>query len=73
MGSLTLLAQARAAGLSVAADGDRLIIKGPRRAGPIAHELMGHKAEVLALLEASPTKKTNAHAVFRGGVPPIST
>jgi hypothetical protein len=52
MGSLTLLDQARAAGLSVAAVGDRLVIRGPRRAEPIACELMGRKAEVLALLVA---------------------
>jgi hypothetical protein len=65
MGSLTLLAQARAAGLSVAADGDRLIIQGPRRAGPIARELMGHKAEVLALLAGS-------HQEPPGASPPLS-
>jgi hypothetical protein len=54
VGSLTLLDRARAAGLSVAARGDRLVIKGPRRAEPIARELMGRKAKVLALLAGPP-------------------
>ena len=58
MGSLTLLDRARAAGLSVTAEGDRLIIRGPRRAEPIACELISRKAEVLALLAAPPAEPT---------------
>jgi hypothetical protein len=50
MGGLTLLDRARAAGLSVTADSDRLVIKGPRRAEEVARELIEQKAEVLALL-----------------------
>jgi hypothetical protein len=50
MGSLTLLDRAREAGLSVSADGDRLIIRGPRKAMEIARDLMNRKDEVLALL-----------------------
>jgi hypothetical protein len=52
MGSLTLLDRAKAAGLTVSALGDRLIIKGPRSAEPVARELMARKAEVIAELAA---------------------
>ena len=51
MGGLTrLLGRAGAAGLTVRAEGDRIVIKGPRQAESIARELLGHKAEILALL-----------------------
>src|SRR5262249_52861929 len=52
MDGLTLLDEARAAGLSVEADGDRLRIRGPRRAEPVALRLIAHKAAVLAALAA---------------------
>jgi len=50
MGGLTLLDEARAAGLAVHAEGDRLIIRGPRQAEPVARRLMESKAAVLAAL-----------------------
>jgi hypothetical protein len=50
MGGLELLAEARAAGLQVKAEGDRLVIRGPKRAEPLAKELRQHKAEILAHL-----------------------
>jgi hypothetical protein len=50
MDGLTLLEEARAAGLSVLADGDRLCIRGPRRAEPVARRLIAHKALVLQAL-----------------------
>lgn len=51
MGVLTLLLdQARAAGLTVRAEGDRLKVRGPRRAEALAQELLARKAEVMALL-----------------------
>jgi hypothetical protein len=46
MDGVTLLDEARAAGLSVQADGDRLRIRGPRRAEPIARRLIANKALV---------------------------
>jgi hypothetical protein len=50
MDGLTLLEQGRAAGLTIESDGDRLIIRGPRRATDLAREILEHKAELVALL-----------------------
>lgn len=50
MDGLTALARARAAGLAVTADGDRLTVRGPKRLEPLARELLARKAEVLAAL-----------------------
>jgi hypothetical protein len=50
---LSLLAEARAAGLNVRAEGDTLIVRGPRSAEAIVAQLRDHKPEVLALLEAA--------------------
>lgn len=52
MDILTLLNQARAAGLSVKAQGERLDIEGPEQAAAIAQELGRQKAAVLAVLVA---------------------
>lgn len=50
MDGLSLLEEARSVGLIVLADGDRLRIRGPRRAEPIAKRLLTHKGVVLAAL-----------------------
>jgi hypothetical protein len=50
MDGLTLLRSARDAGLRVEADGDNLLIRGPRHAEPVVKLLAEHKAEVLAAL-----------------------
>ena len=47
-----LLAQARAAGLSVVADGDRLVVCGPKAAADLARQLIARKAELLSLVPA---------------------
>jgi hypothetical protein len=52
MDGLTLLQEARAAGLTVQADGARLRIRGPRRAEPIVQQLIAHKTIVLSALSA---------------------
>ena len=52
MDGLTLLEEAREAGLTVRADGERLRIRGPRRAEPMVQRLIAHKADVLAALTA---------------------
>src|SRR5437763_13218986 len=54
MGGMMLLDRARAAGLSIAIKGDRLVVRGPRRAEPIVRELMDRKAEILGLLVEVP-------------------
>jgi hypothetical protein len=50
MEGLTLLRQAHEAGLAVAIDGDSLVIRGPKRAGPLARLLIANKPLVLAAL-----------------------
>ena len=55
MGSLTLLEHARAAGLVVRADGDRIVVRGPSTAAALAQQLLARKHEILPLLvEAAP-------------------
>jgi len=47
---LTLLNQAKSAGLSIEVQGDQLVMRGPKRAAAIAQELGRQKAAVLAAL-----------------------
>ena len=53
MDAMTLLDQAQAAGLSVKAAGDKLVIKGPRSAEALAQQLLEHKTELMAILSRS--------------------
>ena len=67
MDGLALLDEARAAGLEVQADGDRLVIRGPPRAEGMALRLLEHKAEVLPLvnpptLREQPDNQPAGHA-----------
>ena len=55
MDGLTLLAEARDSGLEVRADGDRLVVRGPKEAEAIALRLIDHKAEVLPLVANPPS------------------
>jgi hypothetical protein len=57
MDCLMLLKEARVAGLVVLADGDRLVVRGPRSAAAMAQRLLEHKAEVLRAL-ATPAAGT---------------
>jgi hypothetical protein len=50
MDGLILLDRAQKAGLAVRLDGEKLIIRGPRRAEPVARLLIEHKPAVLAAL-----------------------
>jgi hypothetical protein len=50
---MSLLLRARDAGLAVARDGDRLIIRGPRQAEPVVRQLAEQKAEILTALAAA--------------------
>jgi hypothetical protein len=49
---LTLLADARRAGLRVACDGERLVVRGPRRLEPVARTLIAEKPAILRALAA---------------------
>ncbi len=53
MEGVMLLEKARAAGLTVQADSDQLVIRGPRRAGEVARLILDNKAAVQAALLAA--------------------
>jgi hypothetical protein len=53
MDGLSLLRCARNAGLRVEAAGEKLLIRGPRRAEPMVKLLADHKAAVLAVLAST--------------------
>jgi len=57
MDAMTLLREAREAGLAVHIDGDNLVVEGPKTAAPVVEKLRQHKPEVLAALQGqcSPT------------------
>src|SRR5438552_208180 len=48
----TLLVAARAVGLAIDADGDRLSVRGPKGAAELAHLLVAHKLDILTALES---------------------
>jgi hypothetical protein len=52
MDGLKLLMEAERAGLVVSASGDVLIIRGPRKAEPLARKLIANKAQVLPYLSS---------------------
>jgi pimeloyl-ACP methyl ester carboxylesterase len=54
MDGLSLLVEARKAGLSVHIEGDKLVVRGPKVAAPIAQRLLANKAQVMAALSAGP-------------------
>ncbi len=62
MDVLNLLRQARAAGLRVSHDGDRLDVRGPVERSYFAEELGQHKAEVLAALRAEAAQQNSVLA-----------
>ena len=68
MDGLTLLRKAWAAGLAVQADGERLRIRGPRQAEPIAQQLIAHKAAVLSALTAKPALTPDAPSARTFGI-----
>lgn len=50
MDGMSLLREARAAGLLVMVHGDQLVIRGPRRAEDVAPRLLSHKTDVVMAL-----------------------
>lgn len=51
MDALTLIRQAEAAGLTLEAQGDKMIVRGPKSAEPIVRRLAEHKPAILQALE----------------------
>lgn len=66
MDGLTLLRRAQEAGLAVQAEGDRLVIRGPKRAEPVARLLLDHKPDVLAALVPSAAPDRTAYDAQAG-------
>ncbi len=64
MDGLTLLSKARTAGLELKADGDRLVIRGPRRAEPLVKELLALKSHVLEALADENKREASENEVF---------
>jgi hypothetical protein len=69
MDTLTLIAQARAAGLTLRADGDRLVVTGPRSAEALAMQLLDHKPTVLAVLTHDDAEVAWRVTAFRTRIP----
>jgi hypothetical protein len=64
MDALTLLDRAREAGLSVARDGGKLVVRGPREAEPVVQLLAEYKADILtALAEATSWRARHREAL----------
>lgn len=51
---MNLIYEAAARGLRVHAQGDRLVVRGPRSEERLAQELLAHKGEILALIQRHP-------------------
>jgi hypothetical protein len=64
---ITLVHQARAAGMTLRAEGNKLVIRGPESAEPIVDALREHKVEVLALLASE--EVAGRVEALRGQVP----
>lgn len=69
MDGLMLLRQARQAGLRVGADGDRLVVEGPRRLETMARALLAEKPEVLRSLAQEGTEVAWRVKMMRPQVP----
>jgi hypothetical protein len=62
MDGLKLLQEAKAAGLAVSVDGDKLVIRGPRKAEAIAKLLLEHKPAVIEALQQASRQHDQADA-----------
>ena len=67
--AVTALAEARAAGLTVRVEPGRLVVRGPRRAEPLARRLLERTGEVAALLETEDGEVAWRAAAMRPQVP----
>jgi hypothetical protein len=67
MDCLSLLVEARAAGLTLTVEGERLTLRGPKAAESLARHLLARKDEILALGERY--EERAAILEFEGGWP----
>jgi hypothetical protein len=62
-----LLAEGKAAGLHLAADGERLVVRGPKSAESLVRMILDRKAEILPLLRIGPP--AHVTGIHTGTVP----
>ncbi len=71
--SVSLLAEARAAGLTVQIAGDKLVVRGPQGAKPIVDRLKASTAAIVSLLRdselAAPADGWTDDAIFTSAAP----
>jgi hypothetical protein len=72
-GKVALLHRAKDAGLRLEFAGDKLVVRGPKHAGPVVKVLAEHKAEVLRALAAgaSATARSDAKPLSRERTVPV--
>ncbi|MGD0316368.1 MAG: hypothetical protein ABSB37_10535 [Xanthobacteraceae bacterium] len=73
MDGLTLLRRAHDVGLRLEASGDKLVIRGPKRAEPVVRLLAEHKAAVLAALADTghEAELLSPTPWFKRAIPPV--
>jgi hypothetical protein len=64
-----LLAEAEAAGLSVRVEGEKLVVRGPRKAEELVRVILRRKAEVMAWLASSARDRPCSTAVAQDQLP----
>jgi hypothetical protein len=69
MDCVTLLHEAREVGLEVRADGDRLVVRGPRSAEGLARMLLARKAELLPMLADPCPRELNVSLAIEKATP----
>jgi len=69
MDGVALLTEAYASGLQVRTEGERLIVRGPKRLAALAQQLLSHKAAILEILELF--EERAAIMEYDGGLPRI--
>jgi len=67
MDGVEVLTEAHAAGLQIHMDGERLIMRGPKRLASLAQHLLSHKAAILEILELF--EERAAIMEYDGGLP----
>jgi len=70
---VVLLGEARAAGLTVEADGDRLVVRGTKSQGQVVDRLLAHKAGVLAVLASEAHEVAWRIEIMAMQIPAIGT
>jgi hypothetical protein len=70
MDGVTLLSEAQDAGLDLRADGERLVVRGPRRATSLVQSLLAEKHAMLGLLARDDPEVIWRAATMRGQLRP---